>query len=338
VDEDYNSHLSVTFRGGFAEEVALAASAFLQSGDLVRQACPVLRRLTVYGARDEVPALVGMPALGGIPELVLADWITAFDARALAPSLAMRGLESLTLWVGSRHDADVIRTLASRPWDGGPGQPPPHLLTFPHLPGLREVVLVQLYGGLVAEHAGGHPDRRANELAGEFNRLLGRPVARVERPWARRFPLNGQVGYGLLAGRIRGRPVLVCGGRETAVLQFDPDGRQTQMDILDFDDRLPGGNGEEPDEQHLLALLGRERGFQPGPIFVREFSTDGGEVAILLWGNYEDVISDPDSRSDGDDHEETCASLSGYWMRDGNFTILHGNDYIAGPDGVIHSS
>jgi hypothetical protein len=110
------------------------------------------------------------------------------------------------------------------------------------------------------------------------------------------------------------------------------------MDILDFDDRLPGGNGEEPDEQHLLALLGRERGFQPGPIFVREFSTDGGEVAILLWGNYEDVISDPDSRSDGDDHEETCASLSGYWMRDGNFTILHGNDYIAGPDGVIHSS
>src|SRR5690349_12889724 len=54
VDEDYNSHLSVTFRRGFAEEVALAASAFLRSGDLVREACPALRRLTLYGPRDQM--------------------------------------------------------------------------------------------------------------------------------------------------------------------------------------------------------------------------------------------------------------------------------------------
>src|SRR5262245_37939918 len=36
VDEDYGSHLTVTYCRGFAEEVALTASAFLESGDLVQ--------------------------------------------------------------------------------------------------------------------------------------------------------------------------------------------------------------------------------------------------------------------------------------------------------------
>jgi len=85
-------------------------------------------------------------------------------------------------------------------------------------------------------------------------------------------------------------------------------------------------------------VLRREHGFEPAPVFVREFASEEADLSVHLWGNYQDVIEDPDSRSDGDDHEETCASLSGYWMRDGNFTILCGNDYIAGPDGVIHSS
>jgi len=341
VDDDYNSHLAVTFRRGFAEHVALATSAFLEAGDRVRSACPLLRRLTLYGPRDQGHDLAAMAALGGIPELELAGWITEFDARALAPSTAMRELESLTLWFGSRHDPDVVRRLASRPWDGGPGRPPAGLHLAPHLPALREVVLVQLYGGLAAETAGADPDRRANALAGEFNRLLGRPVARVERPYARRLPLNARVGYGLLAGRLRGRPALVCGGRPAFVLQFDADGGQTHEDPLDFGDRLPrppGPRADEFDERDLLALLRREHGFEPGPVFVREFASEESGLSVRLWGNYEDVIEDPDSRSDGDDHEETCAWLSGHWMVGGNFAVVeYGNDYVAGPDGVIHS-
>jgi uncharacterized protein (TIGR02996 family) len=345
VDEhQYSSHLGVTFRRGFAEEVEIAASAFLESGDLVREACPVLRRLTLYGIRDQVPELAGMAALGGIPELVLADWITGFDARALVPSLTMRDLDSLTFWIGSRHDSDVIRTLATRPWDGGPGRAPPHLMTTPHLPELRDVVLVQLHGGLTAAGVGDNLDRRANSLAGEFNRVLGRPVARVERPWARRFPLNAQVGHGLLAGHIRGRPALVTGSRQPSVYQFDADGGQTHQDALDLDDllpSLPGARAEEFDERDLLAVLRRDHGFVPGPIFVREFAWEDAEesfqvLGIHLWGNYQDVIEDPDSRSDGDNHEETCAALDGYWMRKGNFEIVYGNEYWAGPDGVMH--
>jgi uncharacterized protein (TIGR02996 family) len=341
VDDDDHSHLAVHFRRGFAEHVALAASAFLEFGDLVRSACPVLRRLTLYGPRDQVHDLAAMPALGGVPELELGGWITSFDASALAPSLVMRGLESLTLWVGShQHDKDVIRTLASRPWDGGPGRPPADFLSVPHLPILREVVLVQMFGGLIAVEVDEHLGRRANGLAGEFNRSIGRGVARVEQPWARRFPLCGQVGYGLLAGRMRGRPTLVAGGERTVVLQFDSHGGQTHEDILDLDDLLPHppGTGDgEFDDRDLLAVLRRDHGFIPGPIFVREFMSEEADLLVQLWGNYNDVIYDPDSRSDGDDHEETCAALSGYWMRNGNFRIAHGDDYTAGPDGVIHS-
>jgi hypothetical protein len=340
MDEDYGSHLSVTFHRGFAEEVALTASAFLESGDVVRAACPLLRRLTLYGPRDQVPELAGMAALSGIPELELAGWITAYDARFLAPSFALQSVRSLTVWVGSRHDSDVIRTLATVPWDGGPGRASNHLLSGPHLPGLREVVLVQLFGGLIAVEVENHLARRVNSLAGEFNRVLGRPVARVERPWARRFPLCGQVGYGLLAGRMRGRPTLVAGGRQAVVLQFDPDGGQTDEDILDLDDQLPHppgageGDFEEPD---LLAILRRDHGFVPGPVFVREFMSEEADLLVHWCGDHNDVISDPDSRSDGDDHEETCAALAGYWIGRGNFRISIGDDYIAGPDGVIHS-
>ena len=341
VDGDYTSHLAVTFRRGFAEEVALAASAFLRHGDAVRSACPMLRRLTLYGPRDQVPELAGMVALGGIPELELAGWITEFDARALAPSSALRSARSLTLWVGgSRHDADVVRCLARRPWDGGPGVPPQMLVAGAHLPALREVVLVQLHGGLLAEGDGGNLDRRANGLAGEFNRLLGRPVARVERPYARRFPLAPRVGRDLFAGRVRGRPAVVYGGRKPVLLQFDADGGQTHEDTLDLDDDLklpPRYPGDTYDEDEMLAVLRRDHGFESAPAFVREFESEAADVRVFLWGNHEDVIEDPDARTDGDEHEEACASLGGYWMKGGNFVIVSGTDYWAGPDGTIHS-
>jgi uncharacterized protein (TIGR02996 family) len=330
VDEDYGSHLSTTFCRGVAEEVALTASAFLESGDLVRAACPLLRRLTLYGPRDQVPELAGMAALSGIPELELAGWITAYDARFLAPSFALQSVRSLTLWVGSRHDSEVVRTLATVPWDGGPGPTASTMMTaVPHLGQLREVVLVQLHGGLLAEDAGGALDRRANGLVGEFNRILGRPVARVERPFARRFPLHPDIGYDLFPGRARGRPAVAHDANPPVLLQFDADGGPTHEDVLDLDegDALP-------------AVLRRDFGFQPGPVFVREFESEQAELSVYLWGMYSEVIEDPDGRSDGDGHEETCAVLARNWMKEGHFVILVGStaDFWADPDGTIRAS
>jgi uncharacterized protein (TIGR02996 family) len=340
VDEDYASHLTVAFCRGFAEEVSFTASAFLEAGDVVRSTCPFLRRLTLYGSRDQLPELAGVATLGDIPELELADWMTAYDARFLAGSFALRAVESLTLWVGSRHDTDVVRTLATRQWDGGPGPGSAAVLAGPHLPQLREVVLVQLSGGILADDLTGRLDRRADDLAGEFSRILGRPVARLERPFARRFPLNARVEYGLLAGRLRGRPAIVCVGREVVALQFDADGKPTQEDTLELDRRLlrlPGSRPGMYDERELLTFLRRDHGFELGPVFVREFTSELADLRVHLWGNYEDVIEDPDGRSDGEDHEEACAALARHWMRDGNFVVHFGTDHWIGPDGAIHS-
>jgi uncharacterized protein (TIGR02996 family) len=328
VNDNLASRLTVAFRRGFAEEVALTTAAFLEGADDVRSACPMLRRLTLYGPRDQVHELAGLAALGGIPELELAGWITEYDSRALSPSFALRTVQSLTLWIGSRHDADVIRNLANRPWDGGPG-PRYEYEVGPHLPELRELVLVQLHGGLMAGNDSGNLDRRANELAGQFNRILGRAVARVERPYARRFPLHPEDGYGLFAGRVRGRPTVICAGRSPVILQFDADGGQTHEDILDLD-------GEE----NLPPVLRRNLGFEPGPVFVREFESEQAELSVYLWGTHRQVIEDPDGRSDGDDHMDTCAWLAAFWMKGGHFVILIENtsDYWADPDGTIQTT
>jgi hypothetical protein len=49
------------------------------------------------------------------------------------------------------------------------------------------------------------------------------------------------------------------------------------------------------------------------------------------------VAADPDGGTDGDEHEEACFSLAHDWMGAGNFVVLYGNDFWAGPDGVIYS-
>ncbi|HJZ93576.1 MAG TPA: hypothetical protein VKE40_22050, partial [Gemmataceae bacterium] len=158
---------------------------------------------------------------------------------------------------------------------------------------------------------------------------------------ARRFPLNGNLGYGLYAGRLDDRPTLVCGGRQPVLCVFDTDGWLADEKTLDLSDQLDPaqpGSVRGYDETELLALVGREYGFEPGPIFVREFAAESIDLSVYLWGKYEDVVEDPDARSDGEEHEEACASLDGYWRTGGNFVILSGNDFWAGPDGKIHSS
>ena len=109
-------------------------------------------------------------------------------------------------------------------------------------------------------------------------------------------------------------------------------------DPLTFDDSIDWPATAEGFERMMLAVLRRDHGFVPGPIFVREFASEAADLSVYLWGTYEDVIEDPDSRTDGGDHEETSASLHRYWMTGGNFVVLSGTDFWAGPDGVIHSS
>jgi len=345
LEEDYDSYLSVTFRRGFVDEVAMTTAAFLDAGEAVRDLCPLLRRLTLYGPRDRGPDLAATPALRGIPELKLAGWITPFDARFLAASFQICAVQSLTLWIGSRHDQETLGILATPPWkpdDPLPPGPAPVLAAGSYLDHLREVVLVQMNGGLLAGKRARALDRRADALAAEFNRMVGRPVARVERPFARRFPMSGNLGYSLYAGHLPdGRPVLVCAGRRPVLLHFDPAGFLAREEKLDLSNRLsrPGRfSWESYDPTELLDVLQRDFGFVLGPIFVREFAAETADVSVFLWGTYEETVADPDSQPEGDEHDEACKSLDSYWWNGGNFVISAGNDYWAGPDGKIHTS
>jgi uncharacterized protein (TIGR02996 family) len=344
VDEDYNSRLSVTIHRGIAEEVGITTSAFLESGNAVREACPDLRRLTLYGPRDQVPELVASAALHGIPELELAGWITEYDARFLAGWLAFNSIRSLTLWLGSRADEDIIRTLLT---GQGPTDPlplrlqSPRLTTTAYLGDLRELVLVQLYGGLDAGDEAIAASQRAHQLAAAFNDAVGRNVARVEQPFARRFPLVTNVGYGIYAGHTREGPVLICDGRRPRLVRFDMDGRLIPERNLELiAQHIPPVRGwhEALNLREMIRILREKHEYKPGPIFVLEFVVDEGAHSVYLWGGYQDVVADPDARSDGEEHEDACASLHSYWMNGGHFVVYAGTDYIAGPDGKIHSS
>jgi hypothetical protein len=140
-------------------------------------------------------------------------------------------------------------------------------------------------------------------------------MARVERPWARRFPLAGDVGHGLRAGRLNQFPLLMTDGRRPVLLWFDEAGRPTGEE--EWADRLDG--------------------FRPGAIFVREFASELADLSVYLFGTHEDVIHNPDVAGDEGADEEACASLDGYWMKGRNFVIqFAGTDYWTGPDGTIH--
>ena len=343
--DDDATHLSVEFRRGFVDEIAMAAAAFLDAGKMVREACPMLRRLTLYGPRDQGPDLMAASTLSGIQELELAGWLTPFDARFLSISFAIHSAQSLVLWIGSRGDEEVLRTLATEPYVSDeyvPQHPDSPLLAGPWLGKLREVVLVQLHGGLQAGEVARAIDRRADALAAKFNEIVGRTLARVDRPFARRFPLGANLGYNLYAGHLRqGGPVLVCAGRRPVLLHFDTDGRLVREEMLDLSTRLsrPGRfSWETYDPTELLTVLQRDYGFALGTIFVREFESRRADVSVFLWGTFEDTAADPDRQPEGDEHTEACASLDSYWRKGGNFVISAGNDYWAGPDGKIHTS
>jgi uncharacterized protein (TIGR02996 family) len=336
IDEDFESHLTVSFRRGFADEVGIAASLFHSAGDAIREACPVLRRLVLYGPREQLPELVALSALGGIPELELAGWITPYDARFLATFLASNPVTSLTLWIGSETDEEMIHTLATRPWDDDAEQPFDRaavLAVGPYLGRLREVVLVQLNRDFT---------READRLTADFNRTVGRRLARVERPFDRRFPLHQRVMDGLWAGNVDNSPALAILGDQGSLALFDSDGRWREVIDLVLERYLPSvpGQRQRRHEAWALDVVRRLRGFVPGTAFVREFefSQDEDYLGVQLWGTYGSIVEEPDAQMEDAEYEEACATLHKYWMKGGNFVIRFGNDYWAGPDGQIHTT
>jgi hypothetical protein len=258
--------------------------------------------------------MVKQPALGGLRALTLMGGLTPEDGAALGRSPHLRELRSLTFWLGGEDDEAVSPALA-------------------RLPALAELVLVQRVGGIF--HVNGDDlNRRSDALVALVNEACGKPIARVERPFARLFPLDGRnIGHGYYAGRLPGgRPVLVVQdglSKQPQLIQFDADGHVMLEEDLDLREKLvkpPPHPHEEVKEEELLEVLAREVGFTPGPIFVREF--DSQIPGINLTDNL-DIGGRPDSRFD-------CEYE--YWLwRSGQFLLADGN-YWLDSRGHIHST
>jgi hypothetical protein len=226
---------------------------------------------------------------------------------------------------------------------------------------------MQLHGGIQAGDQQEALANRADEVAGEFNRLRGEDLAVVHRPFAQRFPLLGDVGYGLLAGHLPGgRPVLgLPGNRRLVLLRFGDEG-----EFLGFECQGPGCDGDELEDR-----LRDGFGFKFGLIQVREFTTNADvprrrapwfftsdqqprdeDIALCLWPyGSATLIESPDTppaitapqpilpgrrRPTHWSRRDMHAGVAPIhrWLDDGSFMIDCWNDYWAGPDGQIHSS
>jgi uncharacterized protein (TIGR02996 family) len=312
--EKERSDVDLTWGDGMVEEVALPLELLLKRGEGLRRDAPAWHRGVVSEVRGNGARLAGCPWLAGMRELTLVGWPSPADATALVRSPHLRGLRRLRVWLGGRHDREVVRMLAA-----GAARM-----------GLQELRLLQLLGGHDAEDEAEELDSRADELAVLAGDTAGRALAVIERPWAAGFPLREYVGYSMLAGHLAGGNLaLVVYGSTVLLNTFDPVGQLLDVQEISIDTELmPVAD--------LRELLASEFGFRPGLIRVQGFATEEG-LSVHLWSSsHVEFLHDPENPPSwfGQDYQLALRS----WLAGGNFVINWYNDYYAGPYGQIHSS
>jgi hypothetical protein len=219
---------------------------------------------------------------------------------------------------------------------------------------LREIVLLQLYGGReVADDD--DLDAEAEAIASAVNRGRRKKRARVERPFQCLFPFAGtDVGRSIYAGTLPdGRLAIVqpCMKvniydlrKEAFVLSlFDREGNHLGDSLEKLQTMLvrePEHSFEDYNEEEFLDVLQKEIRFEPGLIRVKEFACDFAlsELTVYRFSDLE-VLGSPDTLPPY--HTEPrwyyARGIHSWWKR-GDFVVYRNNDYWAGPDGRIHSS
>jgi uncharacterized protein (TIGR02996 family) len=327
--DDWAQQTHLRFRRGLIEAASLPAAVLLGHAADLKRHCPALRAATLFRVRGRGEEVARCPVLGQLTTLEVADWMTGADAQALAASPHLHGLETFRVWLGGRHDEDVCAGVAR-----------PRALRS-----LRELQLVQVYGGVRAGDAAEELRARADRLAAAVNRRLRRKVARVERPFERLFPIrecSGGLHAGHLPGQRQGLFAFQYHGRYVIAAQFDSEGNLIEAERRNLVGTLVPegfrGHWAHEHQPELRDYLRREFGFRPGLIHVKEFMTEWG-LAVYLWHDTE-VLENPDAWAEDPEPDEVGAEPPDLidWMEGGNFVILFGNDNWAGPDGQIHTT
>jgi uncharacterized protein (TIGR02996 family) len=336
LEKEWEAGFEASFRRGFADSVGIRVGTFLDHAEELGQWCPLLREITFYDVRDNGAALAGARALRNYRHLQIADWPTEQDALALAGSSNLANVERLTLWLGSEHSEAVALAFArSRA-----------------MKGLREIVLLQLYGS--REVTEDQLDAQADAIAAAVNRGRRKKRARVEKPFRCLFPLAAYVGYGIYAGTLPDGRLAVVQPRievnvhdrrkEAYVLSvFDQEGNHLGDSLETLQTKLvrePEHSFEHYNKAEFLDVLRKEIGFTPGLIRVKKFACDYdlSELTVYRFDDLE-VLASPDTLPPY--HTEPRWSYAQgihSWLERGDFVVYRNNHYFAGPDGEIHSS
>lgn len=317
-----------TFRRGFVDAVTVHGNRLAELAPAITEYCPLVTALELVGIRGYGEALANLD-LPSLRTLGIEDWPRAEDLGPLSRGRLLHHLESLSVWIGSRHDAALLSFL--RDWEG--------------LPSLRQIELIQLYGGLQAGDRAEEIDASTDSCSHDINMRHGAELATVSRPFDCLFPLAPHVGYDLDSGTVTdGRQVLVRCGRRCELMYFDADGRLTSGEVLDLSADLkaaPDYNFQSYNRVEVHELLRERIGFEPAMIHVREFNEASvlpdGFVSVYKFSAA--AIEDPDSEYERNP-DEWIEELEGvrYWLRTTNFCIGYGNECWADHRGQIHTT
>ncbi len=298
------------FRRGLPNHANLSLDTFLKHGKTLFSACPTLREVSVFDIANRCAELAACPHLVKIDTLEIADWPTADDAKALVASPHIKNISHFKLWLGGEQwFLDELVTSATETWP-------------------RDIELVQLLN-----------DRESYWTAIRvLNRSKGSEV-RVSRPCSQLFPLGGDLGYSMRAGRMPdGRAALAAGSFSDWVLVvFHKTGSVAKA--TSRKSSVGVGRGFDALEKAVTKWMDRELRLKPELIWVKEFFRHG--LGVHLWSDPRPLADPRPDPPDQYTHAEEWRARGGdarLWYENRNFVIFWFNNYHADWRGTIHSS
>jgi uncharacterized protein (TIGR02996 family) len=314
------SDFGPVFRRGLPDYACLSLDTFLKNGEAIFAAYPTLREVALYGVANRCWELTMSPLLANLETLEIADWPTEDDAISLGVSPHLPRISRFKLWVGGEpHFLRELTRQANMYWP-------------------REIELVQVYGGAacMSQHLARESNEEVDHFGRETNERLRRTAIRVTRPFERQFPLNGELGHNVRAGRLPdGKPALAAGGPQNWILAiFTEDGHVRETLVRESPVRMDPVRMDFDVVRDLQFhnWIDDQLQLEPRLIHVREFAVE--DLSLSLYPGYLrgwleewfDAVRRP-----------TGGEIRG-WLERTDFSIHWGNDFWADWRGVIHSS
>ncbi|MDB5313301.1 MAG: hypothetical protein JWO38_7503 [Gemmataceae bacterium] len=298
------------FRRGLPEMVCLPLDTFLKRGEELFAACPTVREVSLFGLADRGAELAACSYLANVDTLEIADPVySVFPEGSAALSESLRGARVRCLRTPVLSDPPFCYVHWLHRLAGGIASGWPRWVEF--VTYSRE-------------------DRTTSEQdAAALDRLAGRPVARVVRPFDALFPLAADIGHGFYPGTgDDGEPIILAVRPDGTGMWvfFDRDGRQ--------EDAATFGAIDPAEVESWQTGHG-------GPIRVREFEIGG--LSVRLWPQTYvfDYLQRPFEHPPGvtDPWWQSRGGVLRGWLHEGRFVIeWDGREFWADARGKIISA